>query len=139
MLFQNKLNLENCHERPQGRRQGVLISGVLVLARKLLWLVYITQSMTMPLFSCQPRKKNVKLWEKIIFYQIKARLISSVDFTEFLLKLLNRVLANNFLSYCNKSCNNWDLLNYCNNFTCNNEFWIIAIKLLRNKFAITLQ
>ena len=50
-----------------------------------------------------------------------------------------RVLANNFLSYCNKSCNNWDLLNYCNNFTCNNEFWIIAIKLLRNKFAITLQ
>ena len=50
-----------------------------------------------------------------------------------------RVLANNFLSYCNKSCNNWDLLNYCNNFTYNNEFQIIAIKSLRNNFAITLQ
>ena len=50
-----------------------------------------------------------------------------------------RALANNFLSYCNKSCNNSDLLNYCNNFTCNNEFQIIAIKLLRNNFAITLQ
>ena len=48
-------------------------------------------------------------------------------------------VANNFLSYCNKHCNNWDLLNDCNSFTCNNEFQIIAIKLSRNKFAITLQ
>ena len=50
--------------------------------------------------------------------------------------ILVRALANNFLSFCNKSCNNWDLLNYCNNFTCNNEFQVIAIKSLRNNFAI---
>ena len=54
------------------------------------------------------------------------------------LMFLIRVLANNFLSYCNKSCNNCDSFNYCNNFSCN-KFWIIAIKSLRNKFAITLQ
>ena len=80
---------------------------------------------------------NFCIWQKSCIYPSLEQMMTP-DIMVLHPYIISRVLANNFLSYCNKSCNNWDLLN-CNNFACNNEFWIIAIKLLRNEFAITLQ